>query len=117
MRQPMKKSWYEPLYISDSVKNRENEIRSQIKKGRVESGWYAITLASNGCDYLDLIASAYLKQRALLRSLPMIVGIAETREEAYSLIETIAGDCFRKTGNADIRAFLEAVQQSRANCP
>jgi hypothetical protein len=40
----------------------------------------------------------------------MIVGIAETREEAFSLIEKIAGDCFRETGNADIRAFLEAVQ-------
>ena len=86
----MKKNWYEPLYISDSMKKRENEIRSQIRKGRVESGWYAITLASNGCDYL--------------------VGIAETREEAFSLIEKIAGDCFRETGNADIRAFLEAVQ-------
>ena len=92
----MKKSWYEPLYISDSMKNRENEIRSQIKKGRVESGWYAITLASNGCDYLDLIASAYLKQRVLLRSLPMIVGIAETREEAFSLIEKIEGACVRE---------------------
>ena len=44
----MKKNWYEPLYISDSMKKRENEIRSQIRKGRVESGWYAITLASNG---------------------------------------------------------------------
>lgn len=96
----------EPLYLSESVKGESRKIIKALRKGRADIGYFALTLAENGTDHIDVIASGYLKQKILLEKLPPLIGLSVTRAEAMDLIVRITDDCLRETGGTDLRAYL-----------
>ena len=100
------RKWYEPLYVDDNLKNRKLSIKKRLDSGKVDLGHYLVTLASNGSDQLDVISTSYLSQKALYERLPMVVGLASTKKEAMKLVVSIADDCIRGSGGADIRGYL-----------
>ena len=67
---------------------------------------YLITLAANGQDMLDIIHSAYLKQPAVRRNLPMIVGIAKGYDEALELVQQMLSETYQATGIYRIPEYL-----------
>ncbi len=67
---------------------------------------YLITLAANGQDMLDIIHSAYLKQPAVRRNLPMIVGIAKGYDEALELVQQMLSETYQATGTCRIPEYL-----------
>ncbi len=99
-------SWYDPLYVDKTLKDREKGIRQRLNEGKVDLGHYLITLAGNGRDHLDVISTSFLSQRALYERLPMVVGLAATKKEAMKLVVKICRDCLEETGGADIRSYL-----------
>lgn len=103
----MQVMWYKRLYVGEGMRGSERRVRRQLEKGLVKKPYYLITLASNGVDCLDIVHSFFLKQRVLRERLPMVVGVAETKQEALDIVRIIAVDCFVATGGADIRAFLK----------
>ena len=105
--------WSEALYVDPHLKSREERIRSRLDDGKTDLGHYLITLASNGSDQLDVIASGYLTQKRLLERLPLIVGIASSKKEALRLVVRIAEEGMAETGDADIRGFLMGKQTGK----
>ena len=55
---------------------------------------------------LDVIPADLLLQPAVRRNCPMIVGLAVSREEAFELVEAIALETYRETGEVKIREWL-----------
>ena len=69
-------------------------------------GVWLLTLPSNQQNNLDVIPADLLLQPAVRRNCPMIVGLAVSREEAFELVEAIALETYRETGEVKIREWL-----------
>lgn len=98
--------WYPYLYVGENAEKKKNKIIRRLKTGTGMIDIWVITEAANGVDMLDIISSAWLKQPAVRRNLPMIVGIAKGYEEAVDLVVKIAEETWRHTGACDIRGYL-----------
>lgn len=98
--------WYRYLYVSESAKPKEKKIIRKLKTGTGMLDVWLITEASNGVDLFDIISSAWLKQPAVRKNLPEIIGIAKGYEEAVELVIQIAEETYAHTGEWDIRKYL-----------
>lgn len=107
-------NWYSKLYIGERAKPKAGKIIRKLKRNAGQMDIYLITLASNGKDMLDIIHSAYLKQPAVRRSLPMIVGIAKGYEEALDMVEQMLMETYRETGECRIPEYL--LQKAGKDC-
>ena len=90
--------WYGKLYVGPEAAKKQSKIIWKLKCGAGMLNIYLVTLASNGKDLFDILPSHLLKQKALRRNLPMIVGIAVGYEEAVDLVVGIVEETIRKTG-------------------
>lgn len=106
--------WYSYLYIGEGAEPKAKKIIRKLKTNTGQLDIYLITLASNGKDMLDIISSAYLKQPAVRRNLPMIVGIAKGYEEAVLLVKDMLIETYEKTGNYSVPEYLaKKVEKER----
>lgn len=87
---------------------KENKIIRKLKIGAGMIDVWVITEAANGEDQFDILSSAWLKQRAVRKKLPMIYGIAKGYEEAVDLVVQMAEETYRETGNGDILRYLKS---------
>lgn len=99
-------NWYSELYIGEGAKPKAKKIIRKLKRNAGQIDVYLITLAANGQDMLDIINSAYLKQPAVRRNLPMIVGIAKGYEEAVGLVQQMVREAYEATGDCRIPEYL-----------
>lgn len=100
--------WYSDLYIGDEAKKKSKKIIRKINIGSGQLGIYVITLANNTDNQLEIISSNLLLEKPIRKICPMIIGIAKGYEEALVLVTKITEEVYDKTGNANIRAFIEA---------
>ena len=100
--------WYPHLYVGEEAAKKKNKILRRLKIGAGQIDVWVITEAANGVDQFDILSSAWLKQRAVRKKLPMIVGIAKGYEEAVDLIVQMAEETYRETGSGDIKSYLRS---------
>ena len=104
---PGSKHRLSPLYWGPNALEEEERILRALRDGKPLFGLYLITLSTNPVEQLDILPSYFLVQPAVRRTLPPVVGVAKGREEAFSLIETIAAEAFRETGTVSLRTYLQ----------
>ena len=92
-------NWYKNLYVGDTAKKKQKKWMRRIENKKAVPGVWLLTLPSNQQNNLDVIP-------ADLRNCPMIVGLAVSREEAFELVEAIALETYRETGEVKIREWL-----------
>ena len=98
--------WLENLYLSDSVKENEKELREGLEKGNFSQKLWVISIPICPKDQLDIRKANTLAYHDLWETIPMIVGMAGTKKEAIELVERITKDCLRSRGDALLREFL-----------
>ncbi len=98
--------WYHSLYVGEGARKDLKSIRKKLNHGHAGFSQYIITLALNGTDMLDIMSGLYLPEKKIRNGLPMIVGIASTREEAFLLVRKMIDDCLAEQGNPDLRLFF-----------
>ena len=109
--------WYPSLYVGEGASKQKNKIIRKLKIGAGMIDVWVITEAANGEDQFDILSSAWLKQRAVRKKLPMIYGIAKGYEEAVDLVlfafeHAHPGDLFIQKADASTIADLaKGVQQ------
>ena len=96
--------WYPYLYVGEGASKKKNKIIRKLKIGAGMIDVWVITEAANGEDQFDILSSAWLKQRAVRKKLPMIYGY----EEAVDLVVQMAEETYRETGNGDILRYLKS---------
>ncbi len=98
--------FYEHLYISDSVRGREKEIRKKLMNGTGMVGVYFIALPMYGSDPLEIYGAMELKQRWYRRSSLLIVGFAGSLREAELMSAHILTEIYKEQGDYDSRRFF-----------
>lgn len=95
------------LYISPSIKNKQNKIKWKLRTGRPQPMIYVIALAKNS-DLLEIYHSGMLKQHYYRKkeNAPYIVGLACGYGQAVSLAADILEDVLRITGGYDVKNFF-----------
>lgn len=99
-------NWYKNLYVGDTAKKKQKKWMRRIENKKAAPGVWLLTLPSNQQNNLDVIPADLLLQPAVRRNCPMIVGLAVSREEAFELVEAIALETYRETGEVKIREWL-----------
>lgn len=102
--------FYRNLYLTENLKKKKYKMMWKLKSGSGMVNVYAITLASNGKDLLDIIHSAVTIQPAVRRRLPLVVGIASGYDGALALVEAIVKDVYERTGSYEVRKFFEETR-------
>lgn len=107
----MKLTWYEPLYVGPKAEKKKEKLIRKINQNAGLTDVYLVTLAANRQDLFDILSTSYLKQPALRRNLPPIVGLACGHGEAVELVKRIVEETVAQTGGADVKAYLRAQRR------
>lgn len=96
--------FYQNLYVGDTIKKPEKIKRKLKKYAKANNVWLIAYVQESG--RLEIYHCIMLQQYFYKENPPYIVGIAGSREEAAQIICRIAEESVRKTGNADLTAYL-----------
>lgn len=102
--------WREPLYVGARAEEKKEKLIKKLNRGAGTVDVWLVTAALNRRDLFDVFSAAYLKQPALRRNLPEIVGLAVGRDEAMEIVRRIVEETYERLGNADVRQYLRIRQ-------
>lgn len=97
--------FYKYLYVGEGVKKNIRKTRLKLRTFTGQINIYIIIL-SQGSDLLEIFDSSFLKQSYYKKHSPYIVGVAKGKNEALELIKTMMEDCYRTTGNCNIKEHV-----------
>jgi|GEM_PF-2147039 len=106
--------WYRDLYIGRLIGSRSEKIIYRIDSGDYPAGVWLVTVPADERRSLEVMACRELRYEYTRNAVLMILGLAQGREEAMLLVETIVQDAVDETGSADIRAWLSAPRPPRS---
>ena len=98
--------WYEKLYVGKTVKKKKEVLTRGLEEGKRPFGIWVIMLPEGEANQLELIPAWNLKFWRRKMEDAYIVGIAGSKEEAFSLLAEIAQDVLRGTGGAELRTWF-----------
>lgn len=99
--------WYRHLYLNENLAPKRKKLIRKLETNAGLPGIYVITIASNNRDLFDIFSANLLLQPVLHGHCPMIVGLAESEEEAIELVKEIVVDSFEKYGTCDVMKYLK----------
>lgn len=94
------------LYLSDDVRKYVRKIKRRLNRRKTDVGHYLITLASNPNDQIDIVPTTVWTTLGHFRPLPKVLGIAGSEDGALELIRVMTEECFRETGDADLKTYF-----------
>lgn len=96
------------LYFGEGMSANDLEaLRDKIMNYPLLSNVFLLILSENDSDQIDLISSKYLAQRFYGVHPIKVVGIANDREDAVSLVLKMTEDCFTFRKDCMLKEFLE----------
>ncbi len=100
-------NFYKQLYISPRICN-PRQVKRDLVRGKGHFLTYLLVLAPGpeGRPQLEIMHCANLQQRFYRERPPFIIGIAEGREDAFSMVEHISAEAYRETGSWNAAAYL-----------
>lgn len=97
--------FYKNLYLGDTVKKPERLIK-KLKRHKKLPGFYVIAFDGETTD-LSIYHSLMLTQWYYKENPPVcIVGLANSKEEAFTVIEQIAAEALAVTGQVSLVEYL-----------
>lgn len=99
--------WYEPLYVSDSMKKKKNRILWRLNHNAGILNGFLVTLAINEVNLLEIYPMREMKWNHYLRKNLTVVGITKTYEEAVEMVTAIVDMTYQSLHSSDVRTFLK----------
>lgn len=106
-------TWYDDLYVGESIVHKTNKIKWKIRHNAGQLDIYVITLASNENNLLDIIPAQELLQKGYPKRRLYVVGLAKGYDEAVEVAVSIVDEVYRRTGAFAIRSYLAEKRKSR----
>lgn len=104
---PERVCYHSKLYLSDGITEKKlDKIKKKLEKKTLLSGVFLIAVSANQTDQLDIFEARQLVQSYYLKNPPYVIGIAESRQEAVSLIEQIVQECLQERGDCALKEYL-----------
>lgn len=106
---------YHPrLYLTEKTEKKIDTIKWKLGAGAGMVQVHLITLAQNEADVFDIYPAALFKQHNFRRRDYVVVGIAESKEAAMSLVRQMIEDCAKRSGSYEqLRAQFTAEQSTK----
>lgn len=104
-RKDIKIVYCDNLYVSDGL----NEKNVQKLKKKVEQGKGSACLllkSENKNDCIDIVTSFQLRSKVWEGKTAVCIGLADGKESATDLVQTIIMDCLEKTGRIDLKEYI-----------
>lgn len=98
--------WYKNLYVGDSLKGKEKQMKSLISHDMVVPFGYVITLPANETNLMDVIEAKELRKKGYPKDSLSIIGLASDKGEALELVRRIIDEVYHETGQLNIRDYL-----------
>ena len=102
------------LYLGENIAPKVDQIVKKIKNDQVVPNLYLIVMASHPDNMLDLIPQKDIVQKGYPRDELRIVGLADHKKEAFSLVQLIIEESMLMTSSADVRIYLEEKWEGQA---
>ncbi len=103
-----KMRWYCNLYLGPNATQNIGKIREKASSGKIMAGVYYITPSSVQGNLLDIFHNGMLKQSIFAANqCTDIVGVAEGKQEAVRLVQTIIQEIYGQTGGFDIPGYFK----------
>ncbi len=106
--------WLKNLYLGESVRGKEKEIRRKLRKNAADPGVHLLSISLQQGEMIDIIPSALLRQKAFPREELRVFGLAGSRDEAIDMLTDICRETMDVTGNADMRSFLDQMEYRKS---
>ena len=101
--------WHEKLYLTEKLRPKADSLRADISQGKPAGRIWAITISANESDQLDIRRVQSLDRHGRDS---FIVGLAESRQAAITLLTRMIRDCYLAGKAADLRGyFLSSVDE------
>lgn len=95
-------------YVSDGIRPRLSSIKWKMLCGIGMVGLHFVTLSDNENDLFDIYPAAVFKQKSIRKSDRVILGVADSYENATAMIEEMVRESLDKCeGPGGIRAYYE----------
>ena len=102
------------LYLGEKVAPKVEQIVKKIKNDQEIPKLYLIVMSTHPDNMLDLIPQKDVLQKGYPKEQLRIVGLAEGKKEAFSLVQTIIEEVYSLTSSADVRTYLEEKWEGQA---
>lgn len=101
--------FYKDLYWGGSLEKKKEKILRGLKRGKTKLHLYLIVLPQGDKNQLEFFDALLLKQKWFRSTAGRlkVVGITNGYEEALEAVQCIMEETVRKTGEANIRTYLE----------
>lgn len=106
--------WLEHLYLGESVRDKEKEIKRKLRTNAGITGVHILALSLQPEEQIDIFPAQLLKQRAFPKDELYIFGFAGGKAEALAMVTGICQETLDATGDADMRSFLGAMSYRRS---
>ena len=81
--------YLKPLFTTEKTADKTDVLKRSFREGAGAFGYFLITIASNEQDVFDIIPIPLLKQRSFRHRDYDVIGLAESKEAAYTLVANI----------------------------
>ena len=98
--------WYQNLYVGRLISPRKDKVIDEIDQGRYPAFVYLLIIPESRSSQLEIICASELWHDYIREHCLLIVGLAQGKTEAVSLLEQLMQDVFRDRKDADVRAWL-----------
>lgn len=102
----MKIKCYCDLYVSDSMKDKQNKVLKNLMERRFSYPFYILTLSGGEQNHLEFFSSVLIQQHYYDDTDLFVVGLAGDYTSAEYLTAEIVQDVLDKTGETDIRSYI-----------
>lgn len=104
--------WSEHLFLYDVINQKKlNKIKKSIENGKLTFEVYCIAIASNKENLFDIYNANELLFRYYASKHIFIVGIAFSKEDAFTLVTQILNKIYIETGEFSIRTYFQCEER------
>lgn len=98
--------WASRLYYGDRIKKKRKKAIASINDRKATFNIYCIAFASNPDNLFDIMDANVLLLPPYNKVDVRIVGLAQGKEEAVSLVHDMLMEVYHKTGAFDVRTYF-----------
>lgn len=99
--------WHSRIYLGEGLNEKYENICSDIESGKTYPDVYIISLSSNPAEQLDIYSSYMFVSDLKLYPDRVVVGLANSKEEARELVAVMAYEALSFEGKVDFRSYFK----------
>lgn len=97
--------FYKDLYCESHLQHKRKSIKWKLKHTKLQLNIYIIIIGEYG-DQLEIFHDSFLRHDYYRDHPPVIIGIADSKEGAFRVVEQLVQVVYEQTGEANIKKYL-----------